>query len=185
MCCNLRIQVIVISIICIIVTGLTYMGLNEWFPHNFWYILTTEWFRDNFWNNLICLYWLTSGIMCLVGAINNIKCLLIPFIIDVCLMILVCVYSLVLAISVGLAGIIGGVFISIFFLGPFIYILIIVAKFYKEPVPVIVARQGDWVDVPERVVLQSYVAQTVTPVAAVSVAPDTQIIKSDFKQGLE
>ena len=135
---------------------------------------------------LVCLYSLLSGIMCLVGAIKNIKCLLIPLIIGVCLIILVCVISLIITIYCrGTGSSLEGTtanetmllflgFISIF-LGPSVYILVIIAKFYKELASVIVTRQGDWVDVPELEVLQSYVSPTVTPGLTVSLAPDTQI----------
>ena len=138
------------------------------------------------WKNLVCLYSLVSGIMCLVGAINNIKCLLVPFMIGVCLILLVCLIWLIITIYCwvlgrSLEGATANVtmlfflaFISIF-LGPSVYILVIVAKFYKELASVILARQGDWVDVPERVALQSYVSPTVTTGSTVSVAPDTQI----------
>ena len=37
------------------------------------------------------------------------------------------------------------------FLWSSIYILVIVAKLYKELASVVVARQGDWVELPERV----------------------------------
>ena len=181
MCCNLRIHVIVLSIIYIILAGPQYwfmeILLDEWRP----YCFSSNW--NYVWYYLIFLYPLVSGLMCLVGAINNNKCLLIPLMIGLCLTILVCVILLIIMTYEWELGSSGRYYrkrnyafqsgyISIF-LGPSIYILIIVAKFYKEPVPVIVARQGDWVDVPERVVLRSCVPPTVTPGSTVYVAHNT------------
>jgi len=187
MCCNFRIHVIVISIIYIILTGSAYwileIGINKWD------------LKDS-WNNLVCLYLIASGIMCLIGAIYNHKCLLIPIMIGLCLTILVCVILLIIAIYWrGSGSSFYGyhykctiynkytmtntctfflAFISIF-LGPSIYILVIVAKLYKEPTSLIVARQGDWVELPERVVVRPHISPTVTPGSTVNVAHDTQI----------
>ena len=176
MCCDFRIHVIVISTIYIILTGLEYWIL-EFVLH--------EWFPNCFWNYLICLYSLVSGLMSLVGAINNKKCLLIPLMIGLCLTIIVCVILLIIMTYEWELGSSGRYYrkrnyafqsgyISIF-LGPSIYILVIVAKFYKESASVIVARQGDWVDVPERVVLQPHISPTVTTGSIVNVATNTQI----------
>ena len=165
MCCNFRIHVIVISIIYIILTGLEYwilemeIVLHEWCPHCF----PSNW--HYVWNYLLCLYPLVSGLMCLVGAINNNKCLLIPMMIGLCLTILVCVILLIITIYWRGLGSSGGDHnrryskskyavesgaISIF-LWSSIYILVIVAKLYKELASVIVARQGESVELSERV----------------------------------
>ena len=172
MCCNLRIHVIVISIIYLEVT-IAYLIRTEIGNRN-----------DKGMELLVCIYSLASGIMCLVGAICNKKFLLIPFIIGVCLIILICVIWLIITIYCwvlgnSLEGATANVTALFFlaycsvFLGPNTYILVIVAKFYKELASV--ARQGDWVDAPERVVLASYVSPTVTAGSTVYVAPDTHI----------
>ena len=156
MCCNLRIHVIVISIIYIILAGLEYwlleIALHEWCP----YCFPSNW--NYVWNYLLCLYPLVSGLMCLVGAINNNKCLLIPLMIGLCLTILVCVILLIITIYWrGIARIyykskyaVESGAISIF-LWSSIYILVIVAKLYKETASVIVARQGECIELSERV----------------------------------
>ena len=163
MCCNLRIHVIFISIIYIILAGLEYwlleIALHEWCP----YCFPSNW--NYVWNYLLCLYPLVSGLMCLVGAINNNKCLLIPLMIGLCLTILVCVILLIITIYWRGLGSSGGYHnrryskskyavesgaISIF-LWSSIYILVIVAKLYKETASVIVARQGECIELSERV----------------------------------
>ena len=144
MCCKLRIHVIVISIISLIITGLADWGLIST------YIL---------YNNLtltyvLCLYWLVSGIMCLAGAIENKRFLLIPFMIGMCLIILICIPWLILTIyywvlgrslegmTPNLTALLFLIYIVIL-LGPSIYFLGIVVKFYKELASETVAGQGD------------------------------------------
>ena len=163
MCCNFRIHVIVISVIYIILAGPQYwfmeILLDEWCP----YCFSSNW--NYVWYYLIFLYPLVSGLMCLVGAINNNKCLLIPLMIGLCLTILACVILLIITIywrGLGSSGVHRGRnyskteyavqsgVISIF-LWSSIYILVIVAKLYKELASVVVARQDDWVELPERV----------------------------------
>ena len=185
MCCNLRMHVRFTSIIYLIATGLVYWILTTKIAPLEWIVrvhLSGHIYPTYLLWHIICLYSLTSGIMCLFGAIYNNKCLLIPFIIGVCLIILVCViYLMITILCVGVDLVcrlalrqqMSFLAFCAIFLGPSIYILIIVAKLYKERAPVIVPRQGDWVDVPERVVLRSCVPPTVTPGSTVYVAHNT------------
>ena len=144
MCCKLRIHVIVISIISLIITGLAYWGL----------ISTYVLYNNLTLTYVLCLYWLVSGIMCLAGAIENKRFLLIPFMIGMCLIILICIPWLILTIyywvlgrslegmTPNLTALLFLIYIVIL-LGPSIYFLGIVVKFYKELASEIVAGQGD------------------------------------------
>ena len=144
MCCKLRIHVIVISIISLIIIGLAYWGL-----------ISTYVLYNNFTlTYVLCLYWLLSVIMCLAGAIENKRFLLIPFMTGMCLIILLCVTWLILTIYYWVLGrsldrttpnftaMLSLIYIVIL-LGPSIYFLAIVVKFYKELASETVARQGD------------------------------------------
>ena len=171
MCCNLQTHVMVISIICLILTCLG--------PLNF--ISTSSQSASktqksspdssqssdaNKGGNVaiinlgvqifIYVYWVVSEILCLVGAIQNNKCLLIPFMICMCLTILGCVGATILLVFYGTlgahavgyvgaqSGVLGAigsigvlaVFLMIipafFVLGLSIYFLVIIVKFYKE-----------------------------------------------------
>ena len=176
MCCNLRTHVMVISIICLILTCLG--------PLNF--ISTSSQSASktqksspdssqssdaNTGGNVaiinlgvqifIYVYWVVSEILCLVGASNRYqpgtsKCLLIPFMICMCLTILGCVAATILIVFYGTlgahavgyvgsqSGVLGAigsigvlaVFLMIipafFVLGLSIYFLVIIVKFYKE-----------------------------------------------------
>ena len=144
MCCKLRIHVIVISIISLIITGLAYWGL----------ISTYVLYNNLTLTYVLCLYWLVSGIMCLAGAIENKRFLLIPFMIGMCLIILICIPWLILTIyywvlgrslegmTPNLTALLFLIYIVIL-LGPSIYFLGIVVKFYKELASETVAGQGD------------------------------------------
>ena len=151
MCCNLRLQVIVISIICLMITGLSYWG--SIYPRMFdgvTYVLYHNFTLTYF----LCLYWLLSGMMCLAGAIENQRCLLIPFMIGMCQIILVCVIWLIMTIywwvfgrhvegaTPNITALVFLIYISII-LTPSIYILVIVAKFYKEIASGTATRQND------------------------------------------
>ena len=144
MCCKLRIHVIVISIISLIITGLAYWGL----------ISTYVLYNNLTLTYVLCLYWLVSGIMCLAGAIENKRFLLIPSMIGMCLIILICIPWLILTIyywvlgrslegmTPNLTALLFLIYIVIL-LGPSIYFLGIVVKFYKELASETVAGQGD------------------------------------------
>ena len=144
MCCKLRIHVIVISIISLIIIGLAYWGL-----------ISTYVLYNNFTlTYVLCLYWLVSVIMCLAGAIENKRFLLIPFMIGMCLIISICVTWLILTIYYWVLGrslegttpnftaVLFLIYIFIL-LGPSIYFLGVVVKFYNELASETVAGQRD------------------------------------------
>ena len=151
MCCNLRLQVIVISVICLMITGLAYWG--SIYPRmfdGFTYVLYHNFTRTYF----LCLYWLLSGMTCLAGAIENKRCLLIPFMIGMCQIILGCVIWLIITMycwvfgrhlegaTPNITALVFLIYISII-LTPSIYILVIVVKFYKELASGTAAGQND------------------------------------------
>ena len=196
MCCNLQTHVMVISIICLILTCLG--------PLNF--ISTSSQSASktqksspdssqssdaNTGGNVaiinlgvqifIYVYWVVSEILCLVGAIKNNKCMLIPFMICMCLTILGCVGATILLVFYGTlgahavgyvgaqSGVLGAigsigvlaVFLMIipafFVLGLSIYFLVIIVKFYKELASGLVDGHR------EGVVLQPYAPPSVPP----------------------
>jgi len=183
MCCNLRTHTMVISIVCLIVTCLGPLNFISTSSRsasktpgssqdssqssdvntgkNFTIELGVQIF--------IYVYWIVSEISCLVGAIKNNKCLLIPFMICMCLTILGCVGATILLVfygtlgahAVGYVGAQSGflgalgsigvlaVFLMIipafFVLGLSIYFLVIIVKFYKELESGLVNGQRDGV----------------------------------------
>ena len=81
MCCNLRTHVIVISILSLILTILTILtGLSIGPYYGFFWGLA-----------IVVLLDLLSGTLCLIGALKNNKCLLIPFFIIEGLQIMACI----------------------------------------------------------------------------------------------
>ena len=104
MCCDLRTHVKVIAIICMIFTGLGFVQLigiigifiigpvpPEVNMNYFSLAFSVQ--------MLVFIFRGVSEIMCLVGAIKNNKCLLIPFIICSSLTVLACIGFLILILS--------------------------------------------------------------------------------------
>ena len=99
MCCNLRTHAMVIAIICLIFTGLGSLNLISTFAQFASGHATTSDVYTLYGGNItvalgvqivIYVYWVVSEVLCLVGAIKNNKCLLIPFMICLVLSILAC-----------------------------------------------------------------------------------------------
>ena len=184
MCCNLRTHAMVISIICLIFTGLGSLNLISTFAQFTSGSATSGDVYTLYGGNitialgvqiLIYVYWFVSEILCLVGAIKNNKCLLIPFMICLCLTILGCVGVTVKMIILGSESLwaqrafgqpgvgIGGIiwFLMIIpigiVLGLSIYFLVIIVKFYNELKSGVAAGQR------EGVVLQPYASPSVPP----------------------
>ena len=156
MCCNLRTHVKVISIICLIATTFGFLRLISTGK-------TLETFGtlekhleidlvDNESAALALgiqipgfLIGLVSGILCLMGAIKNKKCLLIPFMITQCLIILLCIGLVTFFIYRGITDLnnnnddnsIAAFFFAMLIplcliVGLAIYFFVIVVKFYNE-----------------------------------------------------
>ena len=190
MCCNLRTHTMVISIICLIFTGLGSLNLISTVAQSSSGQATSSDVNLFYGGNttialgvqiLIYVYWVVSEILCLVGAIKNNKCMLIPFMICMCLTILGCVGATILLVFYGTlgahavgyvgaqSGVLGAigsigvlaVFLMIipafFVLGLSIYFLVIIVKFYKELESGLVNGQRDGV------VLQPLAPPSVTP----------------------
>ena len=170
MCCNLRTHTMVISIVCLILTCLGPLNFISTSSQSA--SKTPESSPDSSQSSdgntgkqflielgvqiFIYVYWIVSEISCLVGAIKNNKCLLIPFMICMCLTILGCVGATIYLVFFGVlgahavgyvgaqSGFLGAlgsigvlaVFLMIipafFVLGLSIYFLVIIVKFYKE-----------------------------------------------------
>ena len=195
MCCNLRTHTMVISIICLIFTGLGSLNLISTVAQSSSGQATSSDVNLFYGGNttialgvqiLIYVYWVVSEILCLVGASNRYqpgtsKCLLIPFMICMCLTILGCVGVTLLLIFYGslgahavshigsegnVVGAIGSIGVlavflmiipAIIVLGLSIYFLVIIVKFYKELDSGLVTGQRDGV------VLQPLAPPSVTP----------------------
>ena len=199
MCCNLRIHAMVISIICLILTGLASLD----------FILTIgNLARGHFASNevstlvgggvyshasifalvvqiLFSIYWIVSEVLCLAGAIKNSKCLLIPFMIGLCLPILGCIGLIILMIISGyLDGHphdpYGKMDLLIFMipiciiLGLSIYFLVMIVKFYKELASGIVDGQR------EGVVLQTFNSPMAPPVGTQVVNAYSELEKISY-----
>ena len=181
MCCNLRTHSMVISIICLIFTGLGSLNLISTFAQFASGRATSGDVYTLYGGNItialgvqiiIYVYWFVSEILGLVGAIKNNKCLLVPFMISLCLTILGCVGVTILMIILGSqslshfgphGGGIGGIILFLIIipisivLGLSIYFLVIIVKFYNELESGLVAGQR------EGVVLQPYASPSVPP----------------------
>ena len=154
MCCNLRTHAMVIAIICLIFTGLGSLNLISTFAQFASGHATTSDVYTLYGGNitialgvqiLIYVYWVVSEVLCLVGAIKNNKCLLIPFMICLILTILGCAGATILMIILGISKVsdgdadgIGAIFWLLVIipigivLGLSIYFLVIIVKFYNE-----------------------------------------------------
>ena len=203
MCCNLQTHTKVISIICLVMTGLGALNListfgafrsgyntadaNYLYGGNVAIAITVQ--------ILIYTSWIASDVCCLVGAIKNNKCLLIPFMIKMsltilifCVGIIMCLYFALLtgaAISTAdnqdfqhAAGSLAAIYFFILLIPLFIgigiaiYFLTIVVKYYKELSSGVIAGQR------EGIVLQPYASQPMAPntgVATVYVPPGSQV----------
>ena len=101
MCCNHRTHVIVISIVWLILTGLSALGFVVSTVGTF--TIGSSNLKDLNQNDLnyihlivgiqavMHIFLITSGILSIVGAVKNKKCLLVPFMISMALQILVCI----------------------------------------------------------------------------------------------
>ena len=199
MCWNLRIHAMVISIICLILTGLasldfiitigklssghftsnevsTLLGGGVYSPASvFLLVLQIS----------ISIYWIVSEVLCLAGAIKNNKCLLIPFMIGLCLPILGCVGLIILMIIYGFLDahphdpygkidlLVRMIPICII-LGFSIYFLVIIVKFYKELASGIVDGQR------EGVVLQTFDSPLAPPAGTQVVNASSELEKSSY-----
>ena len=166
MCCNLRIHAMVISIICLILTGIAsldfIMAIGKLTSGHFTSNEVSTLVGGGFYSPasifalvvqiLISIYWIVSEVLCLAGAIKNKKCLLIPFMIGLCLPILGCVGLIILIIISGFLdahphdpygkmGLLIFVIPICIILGLNIYFLVIIVKFYKELASGIVGGQ--------------------------------------------
>lgn len=148
MCYNLQTQVKVIAIIYLVFAGLGCVRLILSIDY------TIEYSRKNELSLMfggspalalgieIYIYgiWAVSGTLCLVGAIKNNKCLLIPFMISLCLTILAYIGFRIFLVYVGFTDVLYATelrfrpnTISLFIgLGLSIYCLVITKKFYNE-----------------------------------------------------
>jgi len=205
MCCNLQTHTKVIASICLVLTGLGALNLIGTFGafssgHN-----TID--ANLIYGGsvaiaiivqiLIYTSWIASDVCCLVGAIKNNKCLLIPFMIKMSLTILLffggiimCLYYALLTGAVITATTqnhenvqhVAGSLAAIYFflllvplligIGISIYFLTIVVKYYKELSSGVIAGQR------EGIVLQPYSSQPMQPntgVATVYVPPGSQV----------
>ena len=131
---------------------------------------------------LISIYWIVSEVLCLAGAIRNNKCLLIPFIIGLCLPILGCVGLIILVIISGFLdahphdpygkmGLLIFVIPICIVLGLSIYFLVIIVRFYKELASGIVDGQR------EGVVLQTFHSLLAPPVGTEVVNASSELEK--------
>lgn len=187
MCCNLRTHVIVISIICLIFTGLGSLRLISTVTTYLSHGVTTEaslMYGGSMGLALavqILLYavWLVSEILCIIGAMKNNKCMIIPFIIVEGLQIVACIGFVIFFIFLANQSVnalanfnyndefneqdydhigksVGGIFFYFLIiplliaLGLTIYFLTIAIKFYQELSSGVVRGQTDGV------VLQPY-----------------------------
>ena len=104
MCCNDRIHVIVISIVCLVLSGLAalwsmvqlvqvgiYASENQSFGGNGDIFVVIQ--------VVIHIIWITSESLCIVGALKNKKWLLVPFMICLALQILGCIVGLIFVAS--------------------------------------------------------------------------------------
>ena len=179
MCCNLRTHAMVIAIICLIFTGLGSLNLISTFAQFASGHATTSDVYTLYGGNitialavqiLIYVYWVVSEVLCLVGAMKNNKCFLIPFMICLVLTILGCagatILMIILGISSGGPGDHTGIRAIVFFLviipigiilGLSIYFLVIIVKFYNELASGLVDGHR------EGVVLQPYAPPSVSP----------------------
>ena len=179
MCCNLRTHAMVIAIICLIFTGLGSLNLISTFAQFASGHATTSDVYTLYGGNitialgvqiLIYVYWVVSEVLCLVGAIKNNKCLLIPFMICLVLTILGCAGATILMIILGISKVsdgdadgIGAIFWLLVIipigivLGLSIYFLVIIVKFYNELASGLVDGHR------EGVVLQPYAPPLVPP----------------------
>ena len=196
MCCNLRIHAMVISIICLILTGIASLDFIVTIGK-----LTSGHFTSNEVSTLvgggvyspasifalvvqisISIYWIVSEVLCLAGAIKNNKCLLIPFMIGLCLPILGCVGLIIIMIISGFLDahphdLYGKMGLLIFvipiciILGLSIYFLVIIVKFYKDLASGIVEGQS------EGVVLQTFNSPLAPPVGTQVVNASSELDK--------
>ena len=213
MCCNLQTHVKVIAIICLILTGLGALNLIGTFgtvlaggqqSYDIGLIYGGNAALALAVQILIYSYWIIAEVCCLIGAIKNNKCLLIPFMISQVLTMIIIAGLGILFIFLGSATASAlsshrseygydngaaafGSFIFFIFLIPLlialgltIYFFTIVVKFYNELSRGITSgqRQG--------MVLQPYNApQGVPPAGGVStvyVPPGTQNVTYAYQQ---
>ena len=135
----------VISVICLIFTGIVY-----------WMLISKIRLAEWSYVYIVCLYSLVSEMMCFAGALERYKCLLIPLMVGMCQTVVGCAMWLILSIycwAIGsyLEGMTVNstllsmiLLISIIF-GPSIYVLVIVVKFYNELTAGVVAGQVEGV----------------------------------------
>jgi len=215
MCCDLRTHVKVIAIICLIFTALGSLNLigtvglfisGQVTPQvNMIYGGSNT--LALFIQVIVYAFWIGSEIMCLVGAIKNNKCLLIPFIICLSLTILACIGFAIFFILLGSQALdaltsidhqfkndedfqnAAATFGSIFFflmivpllivLGLTIYFLVIVVKYYNEISSGVVSGQQDGM------VLQPYTTSPAVQGGGVSMVyaqPGAQNISYPYQQ---
>ena len=217
MCCNLQTHTKVIASICLVLTGLGALNLIDTFGATSSGYNTID--ADLIYGGsvtvaitvqiLIYTSWIASDVCCLVGAIKNNKCLLIPFMIKMSLTILIffagTIFCLYCALLTGafisattqnhpITQQIAGSFAAFYFflllaplligIGISIYFLTIVAKYYKKLSSGVIA--GQW----EGIVLQPYSSQPMLPntgVATVYVPPGSQVYQQppDYNPGMK
>ena len=205
MCCNLQTHTKVISSICLFFTGIGALNLISTFGAFSSGSITVD--ADLIYGGsvavaitvqiLIYTSWIASDVCCLVGAIKNNKCLLIPFMIKMSLTILfflagiiICLYYALLTGAVisattqnhqttqHVAGSLAAIYFFLLLvplfigIGISIYFLTIVVKYYKDLSSGVIAGQS------EGIVLQPYSSQPMPPntgVATVYVPPGSQV----------
>ena len=204
MCCNLRTHVIAISIVCLIFTGLGSLRLIGTITS---YLSShVTWEADLMFGGsmgiaigvqiLFYAVWILSEILCLIGALKNNKCLLIPFIIVEGLQILVFIGVAILFVFLANQSVdalsnynydqAGRIFFYFMIiplliaLGLTIYFLTIAIKFYQE------LSSGIVGDRTEGVVLQQYTSPTLLQagggVSTVYVSPGTQNVMYAYEE---
>ena len=208
MCCNLRIHVIAIAIICLTLTGLGALNLISTITAFMAGGSSQDDSEDGDAGLALGIQIVVFGlsiaaeIFCLVGALKNNKCLLIPFMIYLVLIVITCIGLAIWFIYVGALfytvgtitghplgqalGASGGIFalvllIPVFIgLGLAIYFFVIVVKFYGELSSGI--RSGER----EGIVLQPYASPQGVPatggVSTVYVPHGAQNVSHAYQQ---